>query len=75
MREVPKILDDTRPIRSLVFSDNTQYMVGEMGITEIVPYGECAEFCVVPWFAIMKGDVLTNRVPAYQVLVTYEVQP
>jgi hypothetical protein len=33
---------------------------------------EPAEFCLIPWAAVFKEEEITNRVPAYQVMVSYE---
>ena len=73
MNKIPTILEDNRKIKSIIFQDNTQYTIGSMGVTEIKAYGEPSEFCLVAWVAVFKGKGrITNRIPAYQVMVSYE---
>ena len=65
------ILDDKREIFSLTFENDEYYsVIGN--ITKIVAYGEPAQYCNVPWFAIYEGDEIKTRVPAGQVSVVYK---
>jgi len=63
-KRVRSILEDGRPIRWLSFPNGTVYKVGTSGVTKIVAYGEPGEYCLLPWFAIYKGDTIMCRVNA-----------
>ena len=69
-----ELLADERRILS-VWYDNAEklhFSIGEMGCTGIRVYGEPAEFCVVAWIAIEKGDgVVAARIPAYKLTISY----
>lgn len=78
MTEVTKILDDKRPIKALVWWNDEAIEVGgpievndSRAVTKIVAYGEPAEYCYVPWFAVYCGDEIVRRTPAGHVDVVY----
>lgn len=59
-------LHDERPIKRLIFPAYPQferdYTVGEMGVTEIIPYGENGEMAYVVWFAVKINEKIIARV-------------
>jgi len=68
------ILTDKRPVRRLVWEDNSVIAVGLSGVDKIEAYGEPGEFRGVPWFAVYEGPCLVRRVNAATVsIVEYEV--
>lgn len=40
------------------------HVVGQNGVTEIVPYEESGEMAMVPWFKVYVGDGVKFRVNA-----------
>ncbi len=73
---VPKILEDERTIDQIHFydSEESSFTVGAMGVTRIVAYPETAEYALVPWIAVYKGDYLFYRVAASRVEMSYDDQ-
>jgi len=69
------IIEDEREIKALYFDDEegSQFVVGEFEITKIEAYGEPAEYCLVPWFAVYRGDQIHQRLPAGRVRVVYVI--
>lgn len=75
------ILNDEREIKSIWFEGEGAggYCVGQsvyqaeaqVKVTKIEAYGEPAQFCDVPWFAVYSDDTLIARIPAGQVTVHY----
>lgn len=74
--DLKTIQEDTREILGLYFDDaeGGQLEKGRMGITEIKAYGEPAEFCNVPWLAIMRGNEIWQRIPAGRVRIVYKIK-
>ena len=65
------ILEDKRTIVGLA-EGQWFARVGDDDITKIVAYAETGQRAYVPWFAIFKGDVLTHRIDAAGLLISYE---
>ena len=74
MNNVIRLEDDVRDIEAVVFPNDCEHKVGRCGVTKITSYSEPAEFCYVPWIAVLKGDVIYARIPAYQVSIYYRVE-
>lgn len=71
-----QILDDDRKIESIWYEQGEPYKIGTCGVTKIEAYGEPAEFCDRPWFAIWKGDVITSRMNGAQIEgISYYQEP
>ena len=68
MDKPKQILEDDRPITTLVFPGGESYwQVGASGVTRIVAYAEVGQGAYVPWFAVYTGETLTQRVNAAHV--------
>ena len=77
-----KIIEDEREIVRIVWDNEEAAEVGGLvgasdhrKITRIESYGEPAQYCNVPWFAVYVGDEIAMRVPAGQVSVQYAPGP
>lgn len=73
---IKNMLEDPRQIdhvnnESAAF---TVAAVGLNGVTKIVAYGENAEFCLVPWLAVYKGDEIAQRIAATGLSIYYAEQ-
>ena len=62
-----------REIKSIWWDnvDDQRSMVGELGVTAIIPYDENGEMACVPWIAVVEGEVITARLPAYKVTIAF----
>lgn len=73
--KVLTILEDEREIYALHYAEDIpSFIVGTRSVTKIVAYGEPAQYCNVPFFAVYEGDALHARVPAGQVTVSYRTE-
>jgi len=68
------IIEDQREIGGVYFDDEegSRFQVGENGVTSIKAYGENAEYCLVPWLAIYRGEEIWQRLPAGRVRIYYK---
>ena len=57
-----RIINDSRPIRTLVFPDTSNISVGKADVQEILPYEENGEMASVIWFMIIKNKEISQRV-------------
>lgn len=65
-----RIIDDDRPIKSIIFEDDSVFQVDIGGIDSIVAYEEND---MVTWFLIYKSGEVTQRVSGrYVAVVSYE---
>jgi len=75
---IKPIIEDEREILLIHFDDDegSCFSTGDcgsaLGITKIVAYGEPAEYCLVPWLAIYKGEEIWQRLPAGRVRIVYK---
>lgn len=72
MNKTTCLLEDNREITAVSFGYPDGFSVGNYGVTKIAIYGEPGEYCMIPWVAIYKGDVITHRIPAHLVMVGYK---
>jgi hypothetical protein len=62
--EAQQLFYDNREITRIVFEDGETLQVGKFDVTKIEAYKEAGECGYVPWFAIHKGDTITDKVNA-----------
>jgi hypothetical protein len=63
--DVPKMLDDKREVSAVIWANgNAWFRVGKHGTTAIKLYPETGPMGWVPWIAIYKGDVISDRIDA-----------
>lgn len=74
MEAIKTIVEDDRPITAIHWDDEdgSVLSVGDFGVTKIVAYGEPAEYCLVPWIAVYKGEEIAQRIPAKVIRIVYE---
>jgi hypothetical protein len=63
---------DLRAITGIFWEAGGENRVGQNGVTKIEAYDENGSMSHVPWLAVFKGDEIVSRVPADQVMVSYE---
>ena len=56
-------------IKKLVFSDDSEYIVGEGGVRRIRVSTECGQMAMVPWFEIQIGGKVAYLVNAATVSI------
>ena len=59
-RVVP-MLEDDREIAALDYEEGPGPVVGQCGVTAIIAYGEPGDCAYVPWFAVYRGEHITER--------------
>lgn len=72
-----EMLQDDREI-SMINDDmggRNVAVVGQRGVTRIVCYGEPSHYSARPYFAIYKGDFLSERIDAAGLTVYYAETP
>jgi hypothetical protein len=72
-----RVMEDDRPIDCISLNPEGFFKVGVLGTEKIEAYGEAGEMAQVPWFAVWKDGVISQRVNGkYVDCVTYaEVKP
>lgn len=76
MSAIKTIIQDDREILIIHKSGDDQtdaYRVGHQGITKIVPYEENGQYCMLPFLAVYKGDVILARLPASDLFIQYRL--
>jgi len=74
MSKIPVTIEnDKREIESVWWDDkqDSHFQVGQSNVTAIVAYGEPSMHCNIAWIAIYRGDEITHRFPADQVMIRY----
>lgn len=71
--EVPKLVDDPTPIRSItLLSDGTVcWTVGQEDVTAIRVYAEDGGPAPIPWLAVYKRKKIVYRAAAHAFDITY----
>lgn len=68
------IIQDNRAIKMLTWPDDTSIAVGSGGVTQIEPYQEPGPMGSYTWYAVWRGDAISDRVNGSQLLsITYRV--
>ena len=70
-----QILEDEREIIAIYWdAPDGRMRKGDGGITAIKVYGEPGEYGYVPFLAIMRGDVIWQRMTALHVRIVYKIE-
>lgn len=76
MTDIKRIHQDERPIVQIHKAGDYQtsdFKVGEWGVTKIVPYQESAEYTLLTFLAVYKGEEIFARLPATDLIIFYGV--
>ncbi len=72
--EIKSILEDDREIESIHFDDEKESIIStEFDYCDkIVAYPESGPYCNIAWIALVKNDVVIQKMPADRVRIVYK---